>query len=119
MITLMILILLFLAMIISLMKVFDKAGQPAWAAIIPIYNVMVLAEIAGKSKLYGLGLLIPILGIFFWVRICVGVAKQFGYGGAIGALCFFHFGWLIVGFSGAQYRGRSANSEQTEFVSQS
>ena len=30
------------------MKTFAKAGQPGWASIIPIYNMIVMLEIAGK-----------------------------------------------------------------------
>ena len=34
--------------IASFWKVFTKAGKPGWAAIIPIYNIIVLLEIVGK-----------------------------------------------------------------------
>src|SRR4051794_25418446 len=29
-------------------KIFEKAGQPGWASIIPLYNTIVLLRIAGK-----------------------------------------------------------------------
>jgi len=29
-------------------KVFTKAGQPGWAAIIPIYNIYIMTKIGGK-----------------------------------------------------------------------
>ena len=29
-------------------KMFEKAGQPGWAAIIPIYNLYILLKIAGR-----------------------------------------------------------------------
>ena len=29
-------------------KMFTKAGKPGWAIIIPIYNLIVMLEIAGK-----------------------------------------------------------------------
>ena len=32
----------------AMWKVFEKAGQPGWAAIIPIYNLYILTKIAGK-----------------------------------------------------------------------
>ncbi|MEA2043640.1 MAG: DUF5684 domain-containing protein, partial [Bacteroidota bacterium] len=35
-------------MIASLWKIFEKAGKPGWASIIPIYNLIVLLEIVGK-----------------------------------------------------------------------
>ncbi|HUG89954.1 MAG TPA: DUF5684 domain-containing protein, partial [Planctomycetaceae bacterium] len=31
-------------------KTFTKAGEPGWAALIPIYNVVVLCRIAGKPE---------------------------------------------------------------------
>ena len=34
--------------IAGLWKVFAKAGKPGWAAIIPIYNLIVLIQVAGK-----------------------------------------------------------------------
>ena len=34
--------------IAAMWKVFEKAGKPGWAAIIPIYNAIVLLDIAGK-----------------------------------------------------------------------
>ena len=37
--------------IAGMWKVFTKAGKPGWAAIIPIYNLIVLLQIAGKPQL--------------------------------------------------------------------
>ena len=37
-------------MIASMWKVFTKAGCPGWAAIVPVYNAMLLAEIGGKPN---------------------------------------------------------------------
>ena len=42
-------------LIAAMWKVFTKAGKPGWAAIIPIYNIWVLLEIAGKPvRSYGM-----------------------------------------------------------------
>ena len=38
-----------LLMIASLWKVFVKAGQPGWAAIIPIYNAYIMLQIVGRE----------------------------------------------------------------------
>ncbi|MDQ5882867.1 MAG: hypothetical protein QG648_220, partial [Patescibacteria group bacterium] len=60
-----------LLMIISFWKIFTKAGKPGWAAIIPVYNSVVLAQIAKQPWWYGLlmscSLLsaVPKLGIVF------------------------------------------------------
>jgi hypothetical protein len=34
--------------VIGVWKTFSKAGRPGWAAIIPIYNVITMLDIAGK-----------------------------------------------------------------------
>jgi hypothetical protein len=34
--------------IASVWKTFEKANQPGWAVLVPIYNVVVLLRIAGK-----------------------------------------------------------------------
>jgi hypothetical protein len=44
--------LLYLALIvfyiIAYWRIFEKAGQPGWACIVPIYNVITWLKIAGK-----------------------------------------------------------------------
>ena len=35
-------------LIASMWKVFSKAGQPGWAAIIPIYNLYIMCKVAGR-----------------------------------------------------------------------
>ena len=35
-----------------LAKLFQKAGKPAWAAIVPVYNIIVLLEIIGYKWYY-------------------------------------------------------------------
>jgi hypothetical protein len=91
-------------------KVFTKAGKPGWAALIPIYNLIVLLQIAGKPVWWLLLLVIPVVNIVIAVLIWVGVAKAFGKGTgfAIGLLLLSPIFVPILGFSGAQYMGTSA-----------
>jgi hypothetical protein len=35
-------------MVVAMWKVFTKAGEPGWAAIVPIYNIIVFLRISGK-----------------------------------------------------------------------
>ena len=39
-------------MIASGWKIYEKAGQPGWAAIVPIYNIIVLCKISDSAALY-------------------------------------------------------------------
>ena len=64
--------------------VYEKAGRPGWAAIIPIYNTVVLCQIVGYSGWYVLLFLIPIINIIFTFFLYVAVAERFGRGTLFG-----------------------------------
>lgn len=92
--------------IAGLWKTFEKAGKPGWAAIIPIYNVIVLLEIAGKPIWWFLLFLIPIVGLVVGILVGIDVAKNFGKGAGFGlglALLGFIF-FPILGFGDARYQ---------------
>jgi DNA-directed RNA polymerase subunit RPC12/RpoP len=89
-----------LVQIISLWVVFNKAGQPGWAAVVPFYNMWVLAEVADKPGWMGLAAYfvgaVPyigfILSLVFFVIISIGVAKTFNRGILFGlGLAFIPF----------------------------
>ncbi|NIP27106.1 MAG: signal peptidase I [Phycisphaerae bacterium] len=98
-----------LIQIISMGIVFDKAGQPGWAVIVPFYNMWVLAEVGDKPGWMGLVMcfcsFIPVIGIIlYWVlliTISIGVAKTFergvGFGIGLSFLPFIFF--PILAFS--------------------
>ena len=91
-------------------KTFTKAGEPGWAAIIPIYNVIVLCRIAGKPEWWVLLFLIPIVNFVVAILVAVGVAENFGKSALFGlGLAFLGFIFYpILGFGDAQYRPRMA-----------
>ena len=64
--------------VVSYWKIFVKAGKPGWAAIVPIYNFIVMCEIAGKPWWYVLLLCVPIANIYAIVVVYNGIAKKFG-----------------------------------------
>lgn len=56
----------FVVVTISQWRIYSKAGQPGWACIIPIYNVLVLLDIIRKPRLWLVYILIAavIQGIY-------------------------------------------------------
>ena len=68
-------------MIISLWKIFKKAGKPGWASIIPIYNIYIMCEIAEKEWWYVLLSCVPFANIYAMVVLYNGMAKRFGKSG--------------------------------------
>jgi Family of unknown function (DUF5684) len=99
-----------ITMIVSMWKVFEKAGQPGWACLIPIYNIIVLLRIIGKDWTNILWVFLPIIGgIILQVIIVTGVSKSFGKeGSGFGAGLFFLpiIFYPILAFGDAVYTNR-------------
>jgi hypothetical protein len=99
-------------MIASLWVVFTKAGKPGWAAIVPVYNIIVKLEIVGRPLWWILLMFLPLVNIAIWIVISIDLAKSFGkdvgYGVGLALLPFiFH---PMLAFGDATYRGRSVAS---------
>ena len=93
--------------IASLWKIFTKAGKPGWAAIIPIYNIIVLLEIVGKPVWWIILLIIPLINFIFLIIITHRMSRSFGQGvGTTLLLIFLPFiGYPMLGFGSATYVG--------------
>lgn len=68
----------FLIQIVGLYKMFQKAGEPGWKAIIPIYNYWVWVKIIGRPWWWFLLLFIPVINVLVYLGILVEIAKVFG-----------------------------------------
>jgi len=103
-------IVIWVVMVISHWKIYEKAGKPGWAAIIPIYNIIVLLEIIGKPVWWILLLLIPCVNIVFAVWITNLLSKSFGQseGFTVGLLLLGIVFYPILAFGNYQYLGPSA-----------
>ncbi|GAA4330755.1 hypothetical protein GCM10023149_36160 [Mucilaginibacter gynuensis] len=93
--------------VIGLWKVFEKAGKPGWAAIVPIYNAIVLLEIVGKPIWWLILLLVPCVNIVIAVWVINLLSKSFGQseGFTIGILLLGFIFIPILGFGNYQYIG--------------
>lgn len=98
------------AVIAGLWKVFTKAGQPGWACIVPIYNIVVLLKIVDKPIWWIILFFVPIVSLVIGIIVFVELAKKFGKGTGFGiGLAFLGFIFIpILGFGDAQYQGSSA-----------
>lgn len=93
--------------IIGMWKVFEKAGKPGWAAIIPIYNVIVLLEIVGKPVWWIILFLIPCVNIIFGIWTLNLLSKSFGQseGFTVGLILLGFVFYPLLGFGNYQYLG--------------
>ncbi len=100
------LILIVLA-IAGMWKTFVKAGQPGWAAIVPIYNMIVVLEIAGKPTWWLLLYFVPVANIIIPIIVSIAIAENFGKstGFGIGLAFLSPIFYAILGFGDAQYTG--------------
>lgn len=96
--------------IAGIWKVFTKAGQPGWAAIVPIYNLYILLKIAGRPGWWLLLFLIPLVNLVIAILVGIDVAKAFGKGVGFGlGLTFLGFIFYpILGFGSDTYQGPAA-----------
>jgi hypothetical protein len=97
--------------IVGAWYMFQKAGEPGWAAIIPVYNYLIAIKIAGKPWWYILLMLIPVVNLVIIIITLDGLAKNFGKGtGFTVGLFFFRFIFVaILGFGNAVYIGDKSN----------
>ena len=94
-----------LILIISMWKIFTKAGKPGWAAIVPIYNLIVLLEIGCKPIWWFILMLIPFVNIIILIILLIEIAKRFGkgVGFAIGMLILPFIFYPMLAFGDAKY----------------
>lgn len=97
-------------MIVSMWRVFEKAGQPGWSSLIPFYNVYVMLKIAGKPGWWFFLLMVPLVNIVISFIVMFAFAKSFDKGAGFGiGLLFFGIIFLpILAFGDSEYVGGGA-----------
>lgn len=94
--------------IAGLWKTFTKAGKPGWAAIVPIYNIIVMLEVINRPLWWIILLFIPFVNIIISIIMMLDLAKAYGKGIAFaifGLIIFSPIGLLMLGFGSAKYLG--------------
>ncbi len=110
--------------IVATWKIFDKAGEKGWKAIIPVYNMWTLFEISGKPGWWALLILItwiPIVGLIasalyfvLFIIAMLELARRFGKSpvfAIFGLIIFSIIGLLILGFGDAKYSGTKKKTD--------
>lgn len=94
-------------LIVSMWKLFTKAGKPGWASIVPFYNNIVMLEIAGKPIWWFFMLFIPFVNIVFAFLTLYHFSKAYGKaeGFSIGVAILSFIFIPLLAFSDAKYQG--------------
>ncbi len=92
--------------IAGLWKVFTKAGQQGWAAIIPILNTLVILKVVKRPLWWIILFLIPCVSFVAWIIVAIDLAKAYGRGTgfAIGLILLGPIFILILGFGSSEYQ---------------
>lgn len=103
---------IFVASVVGGWKMFEKAGQPGWAFLVPFYNVYILLKIARRPGWWLLLFLIPLVNFAVGIILAMDIAKSFGEGAAFGIflLAIFPIGYLLLGFGNYRYLGPTARN---------
>ena len=116
-----ILLAFYVLIIVAQWKIFVKAGQEGWKAIIPIYNVVVLYKIIGLSPWLLLLYLLAAVPVIGWiVSLVLSIVSMVKLGKAFNQSAAFIVGLLflspifqmILGFGKAEYVGNQASNTQ-------
>ena len=96
--------------VVAMWKIFAKADEPGWAAIIPIYNMIVLMKVVGRPWWWILLYAVPIVSIIIMFIVSIDLAKAFGKGAGFGVGIVFLpvIFYPILAFGSAQYEGAAA-----------
>ena len=73
-----------LLVIISMWRVYERAGEPGWAVLIPFYNMYVLTKVAGLSGWWAVAMFIPLINIIALFVVSIAVARRFDRGAGFG-----------------------------------
>ncbi len=100
----------YVGVVVGQWKLFEKAGQAGWKALIPFYNIFILLKIIGRPGWWLLLFLIPFVNFVIAFIVSNDVAKSFGKGlaYAIGLFLLGVIFYPLLGFSDAKYVGPAA-----------
>lgn len=100
-------------LIASIWKIFTKAGKPGWAAIIPIYNFIVLLEIINKPVWWIVLILVPFVNFVIVIIMYLELAKVFGKsaGFGIGLVLLGIVFFPMLAFGDATYQGTGGSAD--------
>lgn len=101
---------LIVVMVVTMWKIFTKAGKPGWAALIPIYNTVVLLNVVGRPVWWILLFFVPVVNIIVGIVVYYDLVKAFGKG--VGYLLLLLFlpiiGFPMLAFGDAKYQKPAA-----------
>ncbi len=100
--------------LISIYKIYEKAGYKGWIAYIPIYNMMILFKITNISYWAFLLSIIPIVNFVLSIKISIRLAKAFNKRATFGLGLMFIplIFYPILAFGKSEYKFNVSSSKE-------
>jgi hypothetical protein len=91
--------------IVSMWKIFTKAGLAGWKSIVPLYNMYCLFKITWGNGWIFLSMIVPVLDLVIWIMTMYRLAKAFnkGIGFCLGLIFFGVVFYPILAFGNSKY----------------
>lgn len=88
-------------------KLFTKAGEDGWKILVPIYNLYVMLQIAGRPGWWLLLMFIPLVNLVVTIILYIDLAKSFGKDTAfaLGLVFLAPIFFPILAFGDSRYIG--------------
>lgn len=87
--------------LVGLYKLFEKAGEAGWKALVPFYNAYICVKITGKKMSWFIMLMIPVLNVVVWLLMANEISKVFGkdsFWGYVASMMIPYIYFLKLGF---------------------
>ncbi len=106
-----VLFLLWVYFVVAMWKIFTKANQPGWAAIVPFYNVYILLKVVGRPGWWLVLVFVPGVVTVIFIVLMIDLARAFGKRDVFAVLLILlpFVGWPILAFGAARYVGPVAD----------
>lgn len=113
------LIVLYILLGLSMMKLFEKAGIPGWKALVPGVAAVEWAKMIGRKPQYAFWLLFPVVNFFIYAGMVIDMARSFGRHGfwtSVLAVIFAPIPFFMIGRDeNAKYLGPVLEKEREYF----
>jgi hypothetical protein len=92
--------------LVSQWKIFTKAGQEGWKAIIPIYNVYIMSKMLNRPGWFAILMFVPFANIYVVIVLLYSLSKAFGkdIGYTLGLIFLGIVFFPMLAFGDAQFR---------------
>lgn len=96
-------------------RVFAKAGEPGWGALIPIYNVYLYCRVAGRPEWWVILFFIPLVNVVIALILAQDIARAFGKSAGFGiGLWILSFIFVpILAFGPSEFSGPALSGTRT------